>query len=194
MKYIYISHTLSRTVPSQIFCENDLEIANLVLIQAKKEMHPEVELFASINYTREPQQFLNKQLMLSATRKILEYTNGVVVDEVFINEYHGLDDNFLRALSISVGVKHLIIGPKFSRVPTFLQSKLVEELIRFDVSGVMYDLRDKDLDNYAILQPLAKLFMHVKKRTSIIPYVKTTEDAEKLGKLLPIKVIAVENE
>lgn len=192
MKYINLSQTLSSSASSQIFSENDLELANLVLIEAKKEMHPNIELFASINYIRESQQFLNEQLMLAATSKILEHTDGVVIDEVFTNDHHGLNDRFLKELSMSVGQKHLIIGPTFSQVPSFLQSKLIEELINFDVSGVMYDVRKNDMEDYAALQPLAKLLMHVKKRTSIIPLVKTKEDADTLGKILPVNVIAIE--
>ncbi len=56
--------------------------------------------------------------------------------------------------------------------PPFLQSRLLDELVSHDVSGVMYDVRDIDPDDFNALQPLAKLKIHAKKRIVIIPIVK----------------------
>lgn len=194
MKYIYLSHTLSKSFPSEIFMDKDFDLANLLLIQSKKEMHPSNERFIAIDYVREPHDFLNEQLMIEAVDKVHDYADGIVVDAVFTGEHHGLKQGFLKNLSLAVGTnRHLIIGPSFRKVPSFLQSKLVEELIRFDVSGVMYDLRDVDLNDFRTLQPLAKLLMHVKKRTLIIPLVESQNDAIELGKILPLDVIAVVN-
>lgn len=196
MKNIYLSQTLADAHASEIYLDmnesGDFKLPNSMLVEAKSKMHPEGERFIALNYDKEPVDFLNEQLMLEAVKTNVSFVDGFVVDQVFTNDYHGLNFGFLRELSVMIGDKaHLIVGPSFCQVPSFLQSKIVDELIRYDVSGVMYNLREVSLDDYKRLQALAKLLMHVKKRTVVIPLVNSLEDAEALRKIMPVTVVAV---
>ena len=192
MKLIHLSNTMTHHYDNEIFMNDNFDLPNLLLIEAKAKIHS-ASRYIAINYEKEPESFLNEQLMIEAVRAVNEHSAGVVVDAVFTDNFHAINHNFIGEISkVLDHARHLIIGPRFSLVPSFLQSKIVDELIQYDISAVMYDLRGVDMDDNLRLQPLAKLLMHVKKRTEIIPLVANESDAEILGKVFPLKMIAID--
>lgn len=191
MKHIHLTDTITHHYETEIFMNQNFELPNTLLVEAKHSIHPGTR-YVALNYEKEPEQFLNEQLMIEAARAVSDYSAGIVVDALFTNNFHAINHNFVGQLSKLLGTdKHLIIGPRFSLVPTYLQSKIIDEFIQYDVSGVMFDLRGVSLDDNSRLQPLAKLLLHVKKRTEIIPLVDTVSDANALGKVFPVNMIAV---
>lgn len=190
MKTIRRSHALSENHPSEIIARGDFSMPNLALPPMKKALHPEAEHFVSLNHPEEHDPFLLQNLIIESIRMI-EGADGFVTDQIFTNGHHHINHRFLDEISIQTGERHLIIGPSFSRVPPFLQSRILDELVDADVSGVMYDVRDIDSGDFAALQPLAKLKIHAKKRITIIPVVKDEHQRNALVDTIPFDVVCI---
>src|SRR5699024_12780865 len=101
---------------------------------------------------------------------------------------------FVIELSIFIGKCHFFSGPSFSTVPAFLQSRLLDELVDRDASGIMYDVRDTDMDDFDTLQPLAKLKLHAKKRIVIIPIVRDESQLRELTGSIPFDTVALDRQ
>ncbi|GAA3724249.1 hypothetical protein GCM10022378_12880 [Salinicoccus jeotgali] len=190
MKTIRRSHALSENHLSEIIARDDFDIPNLALPPMKKALHPETEYFVSLNHMDEHDPFLLQNLVIETIRMI-EGADGFVTDQIFTNDHHHINHRFLDEISIQTGERHLIIGPSFSRVPSFLQSRLLDELVDADVSGIMFDVRSMDIDDFAALQPLAKLKIHAKKRIAIIPVVKDEHQRNALVDTIPFDVVCI---
>ncbi|GAB3060936.1 hypothetical protein ACFOU0_06730 [Salinicoccus sesuvii] len=190
MKTIIRSHVLSENHTSEILARQDFSAPNLALPAMKKMLHPNSELFVALNHWEETDPFLLGNIIIE-TMRMLEGVDGFITDQIFEDGYHHINLRFVSELSKLVGMRHLIVGPSFSKVPAFLQSRLLDELISHDVSGVMYDLREHDLNDYKQLQPLAKLKIHAKKRITIIPVVSTEEQKTALIGSIPFDVVCI---
>lgn len=191
MKIIYRNHNLSKKHISEILSCEDFSAANTVLPEMKKALYSDGEIFASVNHRGETDRFLQKNI-ISETIRQMEAADGYVTDQVFEDDYHHLDSGFISELSKLIGKKHFIIGSTFSKVPAFLQSRLLDELVEYDVSGIMYDVRNIDMDDYSALQSLARLKIHSKKRIVIIPHVKDEEQLKALVDRVPFDIACVD--
>lgn len=189
MKILTHYHHLNVQSPA-VLSQPDFNAPSGVLPYMLRQLHPEAEIYTSINHFEEQNDFMRKNINIE-TIKLFADVDGYIIDQVFLDEYHALDGVFVNELSKLIGVKHFIIGPSFSKVPSFLQSRLLEEAILFDVSAVMYDLRQENLSDPAALQPLAKLKMHAKNRIDIIPVVRSREDMEWLIKNIPFDIVYI---
>ncbi|WP_411841985.1 hypothetical protein [Salinicoccus sp. HZC-1] len=193
MKTIHRNHSLSEKFTSEILARKDFSAPNLVLPEMKKALYPESEIFASLNHWEETDRFLLKNLIIESVRK-METADGFITDQVFQDHHHHLDLRFISELSKVIGDRHFIVGPEFSKVPPFLQSRLLDELIYHDISGVMYDVRGIDMDDFNALQPLAKLKIHAKKRIVITPVVKDEAQMKRLIGSIPFEVVSIHGE
>lgn len=193
VKTIQINHSLSEKFTSEILAKKDFSAPNAVLPEMKKALHPDAEIFVSLNHWEEKEPFLLKNIIMESTRK-MEGADGFVTDQIFTDHYHHLDLRFVDELSKVIGERHFIVGPDFSKVPAFLQSRLLDELVDHDASGIMYDVRNIDMDDFNALQPLAKLKIHAKKRVVIIPVVKDEKQLKKLVGNIPFEVISIHKE
>lgn len=190
MKIIQRNHSLSEQFTSEILARQDFSTPNPVLPEMKKALYPESEIFASLNHWEEEDRFLLKNIIIESARK-MEGADGFITDQVFSDHYHHLDLRFVSELSKIIGDRHFIVGPEFSKVPAFLQSRLLDELVDHDVSGIMYDVRETEMDDFSALQPLAKLKIHAKKRIVIIPVVKDESQMKQLTGSIPFDVVAI---
>ncbi|TVT29696.1 hypothetical protein FO441_05290 [Salinicoccus cyprini] len=190
MKTIHRSHALSHNHPSEILARKDFSTPNLALPAMKQALHPESEQFVAVNHWEEPDPFLLSNIIIETIR-MLDGTDGFITDQIFEDGHHHINLPFVSELSKIIGNRHFIAGPSFSRVPVFLQSRLLDELVSHDVSGVMYDLRGQDPDDYRLLQPLAKLKIHAKKRIAIIPVVSDEQQKMALLASIPFDVVCI---
>lgn len=190
MKTIIRSHVLSDNHPSEILAQKDFSTPNLALPAMKKALYPEAEQFIAVNHWEETDPFLLGNIIIETIR-MLDDADGFIIDQIFEDGHHHINLRFVSELSKLVGTRHFIVGPSFSKVPAFLQSRLLDELITHDVSAVMYDLRGQDLDDYEMLQPLAKLKIHAKKRIAIIPVVSTEQQKTALLGSIPFDIVCI---
>ncbi len=190
MKTIFHSHDLNADHQSVVMAQHDFKAPNPVLPAMLKSLKPEAEVFVSVNHPEENDPFMHKNIIFE-TIKHFKSADGYITDEVFTDGYHHMDSMFVNELSKLIGEKHFIIGPAFSKVPYFRQSQMLDELIEYDVSGIMFDLRGVDFKNYSELQPLAKLKIHAKKRIEIIPVVESAARQEELLKSIPSNVVYI---
>ncbi|KKK35745.1 hypothetical protein WN59_02705 [Salinicoccus sediminis] len=193
MKTIQRNHNLSEGFTSEILAKEDFSTPNTVLPGMKKALHPGSEIFASLNHWDESNPFMLKNIIIESARLMAD-ADGFVTDQVFSDRHHHLDLPFVRELSKVIGGRHFIVGPSFSKVPAFLQSRLLDELVDHDASGIMYDVRDIDMDDFSALQPLAKLKIHAKKRIVIIPLVKDESQLKELTGSIPFDTVAVDRQ
>ncbi|SOC39209.1 hypothetical protein [Salinicoccus kekensis] len=190
MKTIFHSHDLNTDHQSVVMSQHNLNAPNPVLPDMLKALKPDMEIFASVNHQEEDDPFMHKNIVFE-TIKHFTSADGYITDQVFTDRHHHLDSMFVSELSKLIGDKHFIIGPDFAKIPYFRQSHILDELIEYDVSGVMYDLRGTDFKNYNELQPLAKLKIHAKKRIQIIPVVESPERQEELLKSIPFEIVYI---
>ena len=155
----------------------------------QKALTPDVEIFISINNFYERDAFMLENTLIETIRQ--SEADGFIVDQIFTRDFHDVDTVLLESLSNEIKDKHFIVGPSFTRVPYFLHSRLAEIFIDHDVSGIMYDLRGIDINDFQELQAIAKLKMHVKKRIDIIPLVHESQ-IEELKKSIPFDVYVVD--
>lgn len=190
MKTIVHSHDLNTDHQSVVMSQQNFNAPNAVITDMMKSLNPQMEIFASVNHMEENDVFMHKNIVFETIRHF-KAVDGYITDQVFTDAYHHLDSMFVNELSKLIGEKHFLIGPAFSKVPYFRQSHLLDELIEYDVSGVMFDLRGIDFKNYNELQPLAKLKIHAKKRIQIIPVVESRERQEELIKSIPFDIVYI---
>lgn len=190
MKILTHNHCLNIASHAVVASQTNFNAPSAVLPYMMKELYPEMEIYISINHFEEENDFLRKNINIE-TIKYFNDVNGYIIDQIFLDDYHSLDSSFVHELSTVIDDKHFIIGPSFSNVPSFLQSRLLEEAIEFDVSAVMYDLRDIDVSDAKSLQPLARLKIHAKSRIELIPVVKSQEQQELLLKNIPFNMVYI---
>lgn len=190
MKTLYHSHNLNTDYQSLVMSQQDFNAPNPVIADMAKSLNPSAEIFVSVNHAEEKDPFMHKNIIFE-TVKHFKDVEGYITDEVFTDNHHHLDSMFVNELSKLIGNRHFIIGPAFSSIPYFRQSHILDELIEYDVSGVMFDLRGADFKNYNELQPLAKLKIHAKKRIEIIPVVESEEKREMLLKNISFDVVYI---
>jgi len=190
VKTIQINHNLSEGFTSEILAKEDFSTPNTVLPGMKKALHPSSEIFVSLNHWDESNPFMLKNIIIESVRMMGE-ADGFVTDQIFSDHHHHLDLPFVRELSKIIGGRHFIVGPSFSKVPAFLQSRLLDEIVEHDASGIMYDVRDIDMDDFSALQPLAKLKIHAKTRIVIIPLVRDESQLKELTGSIPFDTVAV---
>lgn len=175
-----------------MLARDDFSTPNTVLPEMKKALYPDSEIFVSLNHWEEKDQFLLQNIVIETVRK-MDDADGFVTDHIFSDNYHHLDLGFVNELSKVIGGRHFIAGPKFSKVPAFLQSRLLDELVDHDVSGIMYDVRNINMDDFSALQPLAKLKIHAKKRIVIIPLVNDEAQMKQLTGSIPFDAVSIYN-
>lgn len=190
MKTFEHSHNLSSEGDSVILSQRNFNAPNAVLPGMLRALEPEKEIYVSINHREEDDDFLRKNIIIESIRYFHD-VDGYVSDHVFTDQFHHLDAMFVHELSKIIGDKHFIIGPAFSNVPSFLQSRLMDELIEYDVSGVMFDMREADMDDFGELQPLAKLKIHAKNRIQIIPVVGSKQQKDELLNNIPFDIVYI---
>ena len=189
MKHIYLSHALDTKAHNKLFTTGNFNAPNNVLIPMQKALTPDVEIFISINNFYERDAFMLENTLIETIRQ--SEADGFIVDQIFTRDFHDVDTVLLESLSNEIKDKHFIVGPSFTRVTYFLHSRLAEIFIDHDVSGIMYDLRGIDINDFQELQAIAKLKMHVKKRIDIIPLVHESQ-IEELKKSIPFDVYVVD--
>lgn len=190
MKTLFHSHNLNTAHPSVVMAQQNFNAPNPVLPEMLRALNPGVEIFTSVDHLEEKDIFMHKNIIFE-TVKHFENVDGYITDQIFTDDHHHIDSMFVNELSKLIGDKHFIIGPSFSKIPYFRQSQILDELIEYDVSGVMFDIRNIDLKNYSELQPLAKLKIHAKKRIEIIPVVSSEEKQDELIKSIPFDMIYI---
>lgn len=190
MKTLFHSHNLNTEHPSVVISQHNFNAPNPVLPDMLRALNPDVEIFTIVDHLEEEDVFMHKNIVFE-TIKHFKNVDGYITDRVFTDEHHHIDSMFVNELSKLIGDKHFIIGPSFSKIPYFRQSQILDELIEYDVSGVMFDIRDIDFNNYSELQPLAKLKIHAKKRIEIIPVVSSEEKRDELIKSIPFDMVYI---
>lgn len=190
MKTLFHSHNLNTGHPSVVMAQQNFNAPNPVLPDMLRALNPGVEIFTSVDHLEEKDIFMHKNIIYE-TVKHFDNVDGYITDQIFTDDHHHIDSMFINELSKLIGDKHFIIGPSFSKIPYFRQSQILDELIEYDVSGVMFDIRNIDLKNYSELQPLAKLKIHAKKRIEIIPVVSSEEKRDELIKSIPFDMIYI---
>ncbi|WP_052255939.1 hypothetical protein [Salinicoccus sp. YB14-2] len=190
MKTLFHSHNLNTAHASVVLAQHNFNAPNPVLPDMMRALKPDTEVFTSVDHLEEEDIFMHKNIIFE-TIKYFKNVDGYITDQIFTDEYHHIDSMFVNELSKLIGDKHFIIGPSFSKIPYFRQSQILDELIEYDVSGVMFDIRDIDFNNYSELQPLAKLKIHAKKRIEIIPVVSSEEKRDELTRSIPFDMVYI---
>lgn len=190
MKTLFHSHDLNTEHPSVVMAQQNFNAPNPVLPDMLSALNPDVEIFTSVDHLEEEDIFMHKNIIFE-TIKHFKNVEGYITDQIFTDNHHHIDSMFVNELSKLIGDKHFIIGPSFSKIPYFRQSQILDELIEYDVSGVMFDIRDIDFNNYSELQPLAKIKIHAKKRIEIIPVVSSEEKRDELIKSIPFDMVYI---
>ncbi|WP_462420982.1 hypothetical protein [Salinicoccus sp. Marseille-QA3877] len=190
MKTLFHSHDLNTEHPSVVMAQQNFNAPNPVLPEMLSALNPDVEIFTSVDHFEEEDIFMHKNIIFE-TIKHFKNVEGYITDQIFTDNHHHIDAMFVNELSKLIGDKHFIIGPSFSKIPYFRQSQILDELIEYDVSGVMFDIRDIDFNNYSELQPLAKIKIHAKKRIEIIPVVSSEEKRDELIKSIPFDMVYI---
>lgn len=190
MKTLFHSHNLNTEHPSVVISQQNFNAPSSVLPDMLRALNPGIEIFTSIDHLEEEDIFMHKNIVFE-TIKHFKNVDGYITDQIFTDGYHHIDSMFVNELSKMIGDNHFIIGPSFSKIPYFRQSQILDELIEYDVSGVMFDIRNIDFNNYSELQPLAKLKIHAKKRIEIIPVVSSEEKRDELIRSIPFDMIYI---
>lgn len=190
MKTLFHSHNLNTAHASVVMTQHNFNAPNPVLPDMLRALNPDIEVFTSVDHLEEEDVFMHKNIVFE-TIKHFKNVDGYITDKIFTDEHHHIDSMFVNELSKLIGDKHFIIGPSFSKIPYFRQSQILDELIEYDVSGVMFDIRHIDFNNYNELQPLAKLKFHAKKRIEIIPVVSSEEKRDELTKSIPFDMVYI---
>lgn len=190
MKTLFHSHNLNTAHASVVLAQHNFNAPNPVLPGMLSALNPDIEIFTSVDHLEEEDIFMHKNIIFE-TVKYFKNVDGYITDQIFTDEYHHIDSMFVNELSKLIGDKHFIIGPSFSKIPYFRQSQILDELIEYDVSGVMFDIRDINFNNYSELQPLAKLKIHAKKRIEIIPVVSSEEKRDELTRSIPFDMVYI---
>ncbi|CAD2075106.1 hypothetical protein [Phocicoccus pinnipedialis] len=190
MKTFYRTNQISIQHDVALFASEQLDAVSITLLEMYKKLHPESEVFMSINVSEETDTFMKNNIHYELI-KASPNVEGFLTNQFLSDESVYLDKNYLSEISKLIGSKHLIVGPAFTTIPSFLHSKTVEELIEVNVSGLMYDTRDLDFSDFKALQPLAKLRSFARNRIEIIPVVSSIEKRDELVKLIPFKVVAI---
>ena len=147
-------------------------------------------MYISINASEETDTFMKNNIHYEIIKQNGD-VDGFLTNQFLKDDSVYLDKIYLREISKLAGEKHLIIGPEFSKIPSFLHTKTVEELIEENISGIMYDTRDLDFKDFKALQPLAKLRSFARNRIEIIPVVSSIEKRDELLKLIPFNATAI---
>lgn len=190
MKTLYHSHNLNTEYSSVVLTQQNFNAPNPAITDMLRALNPDVEIFTSVDHMEEEDVFMHKNIVFE-TIKHFKNVDGYITDQIFTDNHHHIDSMFVNEMSKLIGDKHFIIGPSFSKIPYFRQSQILDELIEYDVSGVMFDIRNVDFKNYSELQPLAKIKIHAKKRIEIIPVVSSEEQRDELKKSIPFDMIYV---
>ena len=190
MKTLFHSHSLNTEHPSVVMSQHNFNAPNPALPDMLRALNPDVEIFTSVDHLEENDVFMHKNIIFE-TIKHFKNVDGYITDQIFTDNHHHIDSMFVNELSKLIGDRHFIIGPSFSKIPYFRQSQILDELIEYDVSGVMFDIRHIDFNNYNELQPLAKLKFHAKKRIEIIPVVSSEEKRDELTKSIPFDMVYI---
>lgn len=190
MKTLFHSHNLNTEHPSVVISQQNFNAPSPVLPDMLRALNPGIEIFTSIDHLEEEDIFMHKNIVFE-TIKHFKNVDGYITDQIFTDGYHHIDSMFVNELSKLIGDNHFIIGLSFSKIPYFRQSQILDELIEYDVSGVMFDIRNIDFNNYSELQPLAKLKIHAKKRIEIIPVVSSEEKRDELIRSIPFDMIYI---
>ena len=187
MTTIFKVNSLTESEDFVFFTNHQLE-SNPLVAKMYKMMHQNSTVLISLNYLNELDPFIIQNIHYE-TIKETDSIDGYVTDQCIVK--NELDSNFLRELSTMVKDKHLIIGPSFSNIPYFLQSKNLEVAIQHNATAVMYDVRTIDFKNYNELKPLAKLKSFARKRIEIIPVVESVEKRDELQSLIPFQTVCI---
>lgn len=190
MKTLFHSHDLNTQHSSVVMAQQNFNAPSPVITDMLRALNPDVEIFTSIDHLEEDDVFMHKNIIFE-TIKHFKNVDGYITDRIFTDNHHHIDSMFVNEMSKLIGDKHFIIGPSFSKIPYFRQSQILDELIEYDVSGVMFDIRDIDFKNYNDLQPLAKIKIHAKKRIEIIPVVSSEEKRDELIKSIPFDMVYI---
>ncbi|SDK69968.1 hypothetical protein [Lacicoccus qingdaonensis] len=190
MKTLFHIHSLNTEHPSVVMSQHNFNAPNPALPDMLRALNPDVEIFTSVDHLEENDVFMHKNIIFE-TIKHFKNVDGYITDQIFTDNHHHIDSMFVNELSKLIGDRHFIIGPSFSKIPYFRQSQILDELIEYDVSGVMFDIRHIDFNNYSELQPLAKLKIHAKKRIEIIPVVSSEEKRDELTKSIPFDMVYI---
>lgn len=190
MKTLFHSHNLNTEHPSVVISQQNFNAPSPVLPDMLRALNPGIEIFTSIDHLEEEDIFMHNNIVFE-TIKHFKNVDGYITDQIFTDGYHHIDSMFVNELSKLIGDNHFIIGLSFSKIPYFRQSQILDELIEYDVSGVMFDIRNIDFNNYSELQPLAKLKIHAKKRIEIIPVVSSEEKRDELIRSIPFDMIYI---
>lgn len=190
MKTLFHSHSLNTEHPSVVMSQHNFNAPNPALPDMLRALNPDVEIFTSVDHLEENDVFMHKNIIFE-TIKHFKNVDGYITDQIFTDNHLHIDSMFVNELSKLIGDRHFIIGPSFSKIPYFRQSQILDELIEYDVSGVMFDIRHIDFNNYSELQPLAKLKIHAKKRIEIIPVVSSEEKRDELTKSIPFDMVYI---
>lgn len=190
MKTLFHSHDLNTQHPSVVMAQQNFNAPNPVITDMLRALNADVEIFTSIDHLEEEDVFMHKNIIFE-TIKHFKNVDGYITDRIFTDNHHHIDSMFVNEMSKLIGDKHFIIGPSFSKIPYFRQSHILDELIEYDVSGVMFDVRHIDFKNYSDLQLLAKIKIHAKKRIEIIPVVSSEEKRDELIKSIPFDMVYI---
>lgn len=187
MTTIFKVDSLNESKDFVLITNHQLE-SNPIVANMYKMMHQNSTVLISLNYFNETDSFIIQNIHYE-TIKETDTIDGYVTDQCIVK--NELDSNFLRELSTIIKDKHLIIGPSFSNIPYFLQSKNLEIAIQHNATAVMYDVRNINFKNYNELKPLAKLKSFARKRIEIIPVVGSEEKRDELLSLIPFETVCI---
>ncbi|CAD2077982.1 hypothetical protein GCM10007358_01240 [Phocicoccus schoeneichii] len=190
MKTFYRTNQISTPYEVALFAAQNLDSVSRTVIDMYRRLYPEAEVYISINTSEETDTFMKNNIHYEIIKQNGD-VDGFLTNQFLKDDSVYLDKIYLREISKLAGDKHLIIGPAFSKIPSFLHSKTVEELIEENISGIMYDTRDLDFHDFKALQPLAKLRSFARNRIEIIPVVSTIEKRDELLKLIPFNATAI---
>lgn len=190
MKTFIRTNQISKSYDTVLFADTELNTVSNTIISMYQQLYPNSEVFISLNATEETDTFMKNNIHFELVKSLREVA-GYMTDQFFKEDLVYIDTEYLSQLSNLVQDKHLIIGPSFSMVPSFLHARTLDTLIEHDVSGVMYDTRALDLSDFKALQPLAKLRSYARNRIEIIPVVDSIEKRDELLKLIPFKTACI---
>ena len=190
MKTFYRTNQISTEYDVALFATENLDSGSSTVIEMYRRLYPEAEVYLSINTSEETDTFMKNNIHCELIKQNGD-VDGFLTNQFLKGDSVYLDKIYLKEISKLAGDKHLIIGPEFSKIPSFLHTKTVEELIEENISGIMYDTRDLDFNDFKALQPLAKLRSFARNRIEIIPVVSSIEKRDELLKLIPFNATAI---
>lgn len=190
MKTFYRTSKISTPYEVALFATQNLDSVSSTVIDMYRRLYAEAEVYVSINASEETDAFMKNNIHYELIKQNSD-VDGFLTNQFLKDDSVYLDRIYLREISKLAKDKHLIIGPEFSKIPSFLHTKTVEELIEENISGIMYDTRDLDFNDFKALQPLAKLRSFARNRIEIIPVVSSIEKRDELLKLIPFNATAI---